>query len=100
MISSDLAGEPADGMSISWQSPSETSRKRWNAAPTNRAEFESTTNLIVLPDQELLAHQETARADITAGTEFAYRSWYHAIYADRMRGKNVMNQEVASCFGV
>ena|SRR6266568_3793268 len=49
MIGSDLAGEPSDGKSTSWQLPYETLRKRWNAVPTTHAEFESTTKLIDLP---------------------------------------------------
>ena len=98
IIGSDLAGEPSDGKSTSWQLPYETLRKRWNAVPTTRAEFESTTKLIDLPDQELLAYWEKARTDITAGPEFAHRGWYHALYAESMRGKKVM--DIGSGFGV
>jgi SAM-dependent methyltransferase len=46
----------------------------------------------------LLAEWEKARTDITTRAEFAHRGWYHALYADGMRGKKVM--DVGSGFGV
>jgi SAM-dependent methyltransferase len=98
IIGSDLAGETSDGKSASWQLPYETLRKRWNAVPTTRAAFERTTKLIDLPDLELLAYWEKARADITTRPEFAHRGWYHALYADGMRGKKIM--DIGSGFGV
>jgi SAM-dependent methyltransferase len=98
MIGSDLAGEPSDGKSASWQLPYETLRKRWNAVPTAACVFESTTKLMELSDEALLAEWERARIDITTGAEFAHRGWYHALYADGMRGKKVM--DVGSGFGV
>ena len=33
IIGSDLAGEPSDGKSASWQSPYETLRKKWVEVP-------------------------------------------------------------------
>ena len=94
IIGSDLAGEPSDGKSASWQLPYENLRKRWNAVPTTRAEFESTAKQIDLPDQQLLASWEKARADITTGPEFAHRGWYHTLYGDGMRGKKVMGPDL------
>jgi 2-polyprenyl-3-methyl-5-hydroxy-6-metoxy-1,4-benzoquinol methylase len=97
-IGSDLAGEPSDGRSGAWQTPYETLRKRWNAVPTTRVGVQSTASLLELSDAELLAEWEKARHDITTGAQFAHRGWYHALYADGMPGKKVM--DVGSGFGV
>ena len=98
IIGSDLAGEPSDGKSASWQSPYETLRKKWVEVPVTANAAQKTTRLIELPDDALLAEWEAARRDITTGPEFAHRGWYHALYADGMRGKKVM--DVGSGFGV
>jgi SAM-dependent methyltransferase len=91
-------GNPSDGQSAVWKQPYETLRQRWNAVPTTKTGVESTTKLLALPDHELLEAWEKARQDITTGGEFAHRGWYHALYADGMRGKRVM--DVGSGFGV
>ncbi len=98
IIGSDLAGEPSDGKTAAWQIPYETLRKRWVEVPSGENVFEKTTNLMQLSDGALLAFWETARKEITTGPEFAHRGWYHALYADFMRGKKVM--DVGSGFGV
>ncbi len=91
-------GIPSDGRSAAWGIPYETLRKRWNAVPTTRTGIQSTASLLALSDDALLAKWEKARQDITTGPEFAHRGWYHALYADGMRGKKVM--DIGSGFGV
>jgi SAM-dependent methyltransferase len=91
-------GIPSEVNGPAWERPYETLRKRWNAVPTTRTGIQSTASLLELPDQALLAEWEKARQDITTGPEFAHRGWYHALYADGMRGKKVM--DVGSGFGV
>jgi 2-polyprenyl-3-methyl-5-hydroxy-6-metoxy-1,4-benzoquinol methylase len=91
-------GLPSDADSPAWQQPYETLRKKWVQVPTTAAGSERTTRLLELSDQALFAEWEKARLDITTGGEFAHRGWYHALYADGMRGKKVM--DVGSGFGV
>jgi 2-polyprenyl-3-methyl-5-hydroxy-6-metoxy-1,4-benzoquinol methylase len=98
IIGSELAGEPSDGASGSWQHPYETLRKKWVEVPSDTLGRMKTTDLLNLSDESLLALWEKARADITTGAEFAHRGWYHALYADGIRGKKVM--DVGSGFGV
>ncbi len=98
IVGSDLAGEPSDSMGTSWRLPYEVLRKKWVSVPSGDSVFEKTTNLLQLSDDELFARWEKARQDITTGAEFAHRGWYHALYADGMRGKKVM--DVGSGFGV
>src|SRR6266478_8387487 len=91
-------GIPSEGESAAWEKPYETLRKKWVEVPTTAAGSEKTTRLLELPDQALLAEWEKARKDITTGGEFAHRGWYHALYAEGMRGKKVM--DIGSGFGV
>jgi len=98
MIGSDLAGEPADGTGVSWQLPYETLRKKWVEVPSDTLGRMKTTDMLGFSDESLLSAWESSRADITTGPEFPHRGWYHALYADGMRGKKVM--DVGSGFGV
>src|SRR5260370_25302135 len=91
-------GISSDGRSAAWGIPYETLRKRWNAVPTTRTGIQSTASLLALSDDALLVEWEKARRDITTGPEFAHRGWYHALYADGMRGKKGM--DIGSGFGV
>jgi 2-polyprenyl-3-methyl-5-hydroxy-6-metoxy-1,4-benzoquinol methylase len=91
-------GIPADGESAKWNNPYETLRKKWVAVPTTAQESESTTKLLTLSDEALLAEWERCRKDITTGAQFTHRGWYHALYADGMRGKKIL--DVGSGFGV
>jgi hypothetical protein len=98
VIGSDLAGEPSDGKSATWQLPYDTLRKKCVEVPSDALGRIKTTDLLDLSDGSLLAAWERSRADITTGSEFAHRGWYHALYADGMRGKKLM--DVGSGFGV
>jgi 2-polyprenyl-3-methyl-5-hydroxy-6-metoxy-1,4-benzoquinol methylase len=97
-IGLNSAGTPSDGRNPIWKTPYETLRERWVSVPSGENIFEKTTNLLQLSDRELLTSWERARKAITAGHEFAHRGWYHALYADGMRGKKVL--DVGSGFGV
>ena len=91
-------GKLAGGKGLAWDNPYETLRKRWGAVPTTTTGIISTSHLLSLSDVDLLAAWENARKDITTGREFAHRGWYHALYADSMYGKKVM--DVGSGLGV
>src|SRR5215470_335110 len=91
-------GMPSEGRSVGWERPYETLRKRWLEIPTSLTSTQKTTRLLELSDEALLAHWKKARADITTGPEFARSGWYHALYAEWMLGKKVM--DVGGGFGV
>ena len=91
-------GTPSDSKSAEWKKPFDTLRKKWVQVPTGASTSEKTTQLIALSDEALLAEWEKARHDITSGPEFSHRGWYHALYADGMRGKKVI--DIGSGFGV
>jgi 2-polyprenyl-3-methyl-5-hydroxy-6-metoxy-1,4-benzoquinol methylase len=89
-------GQPNGGGT--WEKPYETLRRKWGEVPTLSCTVEKTNQLMELSDDALLTRWEKARLDITTGAEFAHRGWYHALYAEGMRGKKVM--DVGSGFGV
>jgi 2-polyprenyl-3-methyl-5-hydroxy-6-metoxy-1,4-benzoquinol methylase len=81
-----------------WSRPYDVLREKWVEVPTTRNSRIKTTRLSELSDEALLIEWENARRDITTSSQFAHRGWYHALYADGMRGKKVM--DVGSGFGV
>jgi SAM-dependent methyltransferase len=54
--------------------------------------------LLKLSDDELLGEWQKSRDDITKGSEFSHRGWYHALYSSGMRGKRIL--DVGSGFGI
>jgi SAM-dependent methyltransferase len=83
---------------VDWQKPYETLRTKWVEVPITNWEILSTEELLVLPDDELLAKWEKSRTALTTGAEWDHRGWYHTLYADSMRGKKVV--DIGSGFGV
>src|SRR4030042_1983293 len=72
-----------------WQKPFETLRDKWVEVPISHYGRRRTTDLLTLSDKELLEVWMTSREDITTGTQFSHRGWYHMLYADSFRGKKV-----------
>src|ERR1041384_4130723 len=83
---------------VGWESPYETLRNRWVEVPTTRSGRKKTTELLKLSDDELLGEWQKSRDDITKGSEFSHRGWYHALYSSGMRGKRIL--DVGSGFGI
>jgi 2-polyprenyl-3-methyl-5-hydroxy-6-metoxy-1,4-benzoquinol methylase len=81
-----------------WDRPYETLRKKWVEVPVTTFDRMKTTDLLALPDDQLLDQWMKARHEITTGPKWEHRGWYHALYADSMRGKKVM--DVGSGFGI
>jgi len=98
IVGLDGVANLSDAKAPAWKTPFDTLRKRWGKVPTGACVYEDTNRLLQLSDEALLTEWEKARADITTGGEFTHRGWYHALYADGMRGKKVM--DVGSGFGV
>ncbi len=51
---SDLAGEPSDGKSASWQLPCETLSRKWVEVPVTATGGQETSRLIEPPDNAML----------------------------------------------
>lgn len=83
---------------VDWQKPYDTLRRKWGEVPITNWEILSTEQLLALPDDALLQKWEKSRTTLTTGAEWDHRGWYHALYADSMRGKKVM--DIGSGFGV
>jgi len=59
--------------------------------PTTRSGRMKTAELLKMSDEELLREWSTCRVDITTGSEFDHRGWYHILYSDIFRSKKVMD---------
>ena len=81
-----------------WSQPFEILRKRWTEIPTSGCAQLKTPELSKLSDEELAATWSKSREEITSGQEFSHRGWYHALYADSMRGKKIL--DIGSGFGL
>jgi len=93
----DRLNFPPTGAS-DWQKPFETLRSKWDEVPTTRSGRQRTADLAKLSNENLLAEWQSSRLDLTTGSEFGHRGWYHTLYADSMRGKKIM--DVGSGFAI
>src|SRR5947207_340870 len=66
---------------VDWQKPYETLRTKWVEVPITNWEILSTEELLVLPDDELLAKWEKSRTALTTGGEWDHRGGYSKIYS-------------------
>lgn len=81
-----------------WQEPFDTLRNKWVEVPTTQSGRKSTIDLLRFSDEELLTEWTASREDITTGSEFAHRGWYHSLYAESMRGRKLL--DVGSGFAI
>jgi 2-polyprenyl-3-methyl-5-hydroxy-6-metoxy-1,4-benzoquinol methylase len=97
--SAEFGYSPAAGDSVEeWQRPFETLRKKWVEVPTTRSGRMKTSDLLRLSDADLRREWEDARADITRGSQFAHRGWYHALYSEMVAGKKIL--DIGSGFAI
>lgn len=80
-----------------WNKPFDLLRKKWHEVPAgdNRV---TTSQLLLLPDDELLEKWSQIRINATSGPSFDVRGWYHLLYCDVFKGKKVM--DVGSGLGI
>ena len=81
-----------------WSYPFETLRKKWDVVPTSSSKRQKTERLYNLSDDKLRNEWLKCREDITTGSEFRHRGWYHALYSEGMRNKKIM--DIGSGFAV
>jgi 2-polyprenyl-3-methyl-5-hydroxy-6-metoxy-1,4-benzoquinol methylase len=75
-----------------WSRPYDTLRRKWIEVPLDvNGERIKTSELLRLPDQELLKVWSTARDKDGQGPGFAVRGWYRTLYADFVRGKRLID---------
>jgi len=51
----------------------------------------NTGNIQNIPDEQLINHWNAIYQEITTGSGFSVRGWYHLVYADILRGKKVLD---------
>ena len=74
-----------------WQRrPFDKLRRKWGVVPAGDSRL-VTKQLVDLPDTELKELWERVRVTATSGSAFEIRGWYHLLYADVLRDKQVMD---------
>ena len=81
-----------------WSNYFENLKKKWGEVPVSSKERKKTDFLYKLSDEDLRLEWLNAREDITTGSQFQHRGWYHTLYSDIMNGKKVM--DVGSGFAI
>jgi len=73
-----------------WEQPFDKLRRKWGTVPTldNRVE---TKNLLNMPDDKLLAWWYENREQGITGENFNVRGWYHLLYKEILRGKQIVD---------
>lgn len=72
-------------------------QSKWKEIPAGNIRV-SSEELLHLSDCELLDFWQKSKKEATEGPAFKGRGWYHALYADALRGKRVL--DVGSGFGI
>jgi hypothetical protein len=80
-----------------WEKPFDLLRKKWHEVPAGDDRL-TTSQLLLLPDKELLDKWSQIRVNATSGASFDVRGWYHLLYCDIFNGKKVM--DVGSGLGI
>ncbi|KKM20086.1 hypothetical protein LCGC14_1649090 [marine sediment metagenome] len=83
---------------VKWNQPFDVLRQKWHEVPAGDIGRLKTSDIIDLPDNELLALWEQKRVSATTGDYFNVRGWYHLIYKDILRAKKVI--DIGSGFGI
>lgn len=78
--------------------PFDTLRKKWGTVPAAGALRLKTQELLILSDQDLLNLWHDMRKNDTTGERFQVRGWYHSLYKDIVKGKDVL--DVGSGLGI
>lgn len=91
-------GLPPPRVRRDWSRPFETLRARWSTIPIGPRSRESSRELLRLSDRELLALWKRSRTQVTTGSEWDNRGWYHERYREELRGRRVL--DVGCGFGI
>jgi 2-polyprenyl-3-methyl-5-hydroxy-6-metoxy-1,4-benzoquinol methylase len=74
-----------------WDRPFDALRRKWGTVPAGGANRLSTSDMLDLPDDELLREWNRIRTHDTTADLFTHRGWYHTLYRDVLRGKHVLD---------
>lgn len=83
---------------VDWTNPFTTLRKKWREVPAGEQGRATTSELLTLNDDELQSRWIHARKESSTGDAYGVRGWYHELYRDVLKGKNVL--DVGSGFGI
>src|SRR5579872_2846744 len=74
-----------------WSRPFDTLRNKWGEVPATNELRRHSAELLELSDQELLSFWLTSRDEQSTGEGFNHRGWFHVLYQDTLRDKDVLD---------
>jgi SAM-dependent methyltransferase len=89
--------DPTQGTPEQWNDFFEILRQKWHQVPAAKNRITS-TELVDMPDDDLLNFWLRNRSEATTGDYFNVRGWYHLLYQDIVKDKQVM--DVGSGLGI
>jgi methyltransferase family protein len=75
---------------LDWNKPFEILRSKWFEVPAGNTRIK-TSDLAYMPDHEFLDFWKKIKIDATSGSSFNVRGWYHNLYLDSFKNKNLMD---------
>ncbi len=66
-------------------------RQKWSEIPAGPHNRRRTSELLTMPDEELLDLWMNIHREATSGAGFSVRGWYQVLYRDFLRGKRVLD---------
>jgi SAM-dependent methyltransferase len=81
----------AGGVGDEWSFPYEVLRKKWGTVPLDTETRIKSSELLMMPDQDLLALWHRAYNGTSAGPFYGIRGWYHDLYRGKLKGRNILD---------
>ncbi len=66
-------------------------RQKWQVIPFGLQSRSTGDEILAMSDQEILEKWEIGRKENTTGQGFSVRGWYHELYRDLIRDKNILD---------
>jgi FkbM family methyltransferase len=74
-----------------WLSPYEVLRNKWGTVPLDAETRIESSDLLTMPDRDLLALWHRAYNGTSTGLFYGIRGWYHDLYRDKLRGHKILD---------
>jgi 2-polyprenyl-3-methyl-5-hydroxy-6-metoxy-1,4-benzoquinol methylase len=80
-----------DDVGDRWSLPYDVLRKKWRTVPLDAETRVESSELLALPDRDLLALWDRAYNGTSTGQFYGIRGWYHDRYRDELKGQKILD---------
>jgi 2-polyprenyl-3-methyl-5-hydroxy-6-metoxy-1,4-benzoquinol methylase len=80
-----------DDVGDRWSLPYDVLRKKWRTVPLDAETRVESSELLALPDRDLLALWDRAYNGTSTGQFYGIRGWYHDLYRDELKGQKILD---------